>query len=160
MVLGERERDEDRLNNQNWGFVKEPTATIPSNRDQQEGDLNPDLNPPSQRLGSSQAALSICRCQKRGGRSPHSRSPADDHREDDWEPPELEDLHAGWVLLDNEDPEGDQGREADTDQRCQVSIIWEERGGCVCARAQSPGVWGTMMRGGLGAEEALLSPAA
>lgn len=67
-------------------------------------------------------------CEGRSWRQP-SCSPANDHRQDDGEPPELQDLHDGRVLLSNEDPHGDQGREANTHERCQVSIVCGERGG-------------------------------
>ena len=51
------------------------------------------------------------------------RTPADEHRQDDGEPAELEDPHDGWVLLGDEDAGGGERREADADQRRQVLAV-------------------------------------
>lgn len=50
-------------------------------------------------------------------------SPADDHSQDDGEPPILQDLHDGWVLLGDEDPQRGESHEADTDQWRQIPCV-------------------------------------
>lgn len=64
-----------------------------------------------------------------GSQGVATHAPADEHRQDDGEPPELQDLHDWRVLLGDEDAWGGQGREADADQRRQIPTVWgEERG--------------------------------
>ena len=50
-------------------------------------------------------------------------APADEHRQDDGEPAELENPHDGRVLLGDEDAGGGECRKADADQRRQVLAV-------------------------------------
>ena len=70
---------------------------------------------------------------------PPTHTPADHHRQDDGEPPELEDLHDGRVLLGDEDAHGGQGHEADADQWHQIPTVWGKREGRVCRGAGAQG---------------------
>ena len=57
------------------------------------------------------------------GRRTEEGAPADEHRQDDGEPAELENPHDRRVLLGDEDAGRGERRKADADQRSQVLAV-------------------------------------